>query len=168
MTAKSKEPAEPKRLNKTVGLQDALKGVLDSAMKKRGFATRDLLTRWTAMAPRPYDALAVPDQLKWPRGAGHEGATLYLRCAPGHALAVAHDAPLITAAVNRYFGYLLVRDVRLSAEPFTVSSGAAKEDSRTPPEVAKHADAAVAEVSDDKLREALRGLGEQVLGKKSR
>jgi hypothetical protein len=168
LTAKSKEPPEPKRLNKTVGLQDALRGVLDSALKKRGFATRDILTHWAAMAPKPYDALAVPDQLKWPRGAGHEGATLYLRCAPGHALAATHEAPLIAAAVNRYFGYLLVKDVRLSAEPFTAGSVVPKKDAPTLPEVAKHADAAVAEVADDNLRDALKGLGEQVLGKKRR
>ena len=96
--------------------------MLDAALKKRGFATRDILTHWAAMAPKPYDALAMPDQLKWPRGAGHEGATLYLRCAPGHALALSHEAPLIAAAVNRYFGYLLVREVRLSAEPFSAGS----------------------------------------------
>ena len=168
MTAKSKEPPEPRRLNRAVGLSDALKGVLDSALKKRGFATRDLLTHWAAMAPKPYDALAVPDQLKWPRGAGHEGATLYLRCAPGHALAVSHEAPLIAAAVNRYFGYLLVKDVRLSAEPFTAGSAVKKNDPGTLPEVARHADAAVAGVNDDSLRTALKGLGEQVLGKKPR
>ena len=58
--------------------------------------------------------------------------------------------------------------VRLSAEPFTASSVAPKKDARTLPEVAKHADAAVAEVADDNLRDALKGLGEQVLGKKRR
>jgi hypothetical protein len=168
LTAKSKEPHEPRRLNKTVGLTDALKTVLDPALKKRGFATRDLLTHWAAMAPKPYDALTVPDQLKWPRGAGHEGATLYLRCAPGHGLAVTHEAPLIAAAVNRYFGYLLVKEVRLSAEPFTASSAVTRQDARPLPEVAKDADRAVAQVDDEGLRRALKGLGEQVLGKKRR
>ena len=168
LTAKSKEPPEPPRRNRPVGLSDALSGVLDAALKKRGFATRDLLTHWAAMAPKPYDALTVPDQLKWPRGAGHEGATLYLRCAPGHALAVTHEAPLIAAAVNRYFGYLLVREVRLSVEPFTVGSVGKSKPKPTLPEVTKHADEAVSEVDDDGLRRALKGLGEQVLGKKPR
>jgi len=168
VASKGKDEAEPKRLNRAVGVSDALKGVLDSALKKRGFATRDLLANWTAMAPKPYDGLAVPDQLKWPRGAGHEGATLYLRCAPGHALAIAHEGALIAAAVNRYFGYLLVKDVRLSLEPFTTSSVSKIKDEPTLPDVAEHASAAVAEVEDAGLKSALKELGEQILSKSAR
>ena len=168
MATKSKEPEEPKRLNRTVNVSDALSGVLDAVLKKRGFATRDIITHWAAMAPKPYDALTVPDQLKWPRGAGHEGATLYLRCAPGHALALSHEAALIASAVNRYFGYFLVRDVRLSAEPFTLGSTKKTKITRTLPEVAQHAGTAVAEVGDPALKEALKSLGEQVLSKKRR
>lgn len=168
MATKSKEPDEPKRLNRTVGVSDALSGVLDAVLKKRGFATRDIITHWPAMAPKPYDALTVPDQLKWPRGAGHEGATLYLRCAPGHALAVSHEGGLIASAVNRYFGYFLVRDVRLSAEPFTTNSAKKAKPAGTLPEVAQHAGNAVAEVGDPALKEALKGLGEQVMSKKRR
>ena len=168
MATKPKEPDEPKRLNRTVGVSDALSGVLDAALKKRGFATRDIITHWPAMAPKPYDALTVPDQLKWPRGAGHEGATLYLRVAPGHALAVSHEAPLIASAVNRYFGYFLVRDVRLSAEAFTRSSARKANDRGPSPEVAQHAVEAVSEVGDPALKEALKSLGEQVLAKKRR
>jgi hypothetical protein len=146
-----------------VAVSDALSGVLDAALRKRGFATRDLLTNWRAMAPKPYDLVAVPDQLKWPRGAGHEGATLYLRCAPSHALGAGHEGALIAAAVNRYFGYFLVREVRLSAEPFI----AAKVDAPRPPEPANdRARGAVAAVADEALKEALEGLGKSVLGKR--
>ena len=118
MAKKSEEPAEPKRLNRTVGVAEALGGVLDSALKKRGFATRDIFANWASIAPKPYDRAAMPDQLKWPRGAGHEGATLFLRCSEGQRLALAHEGPLIASAVNRYFGYFLVREVKLSVEPF--------------------------------------------------
>ena len=168
VASKPKEPNEPRRLNRTVPISDALSGVLDAALKKRGFATRDVITHWAAMAPKPYDGLTVPDQLKWPRGGGREGATLYLRCAPGHAMAVSHEGALIAAAVNRYFGYFLVREVRLSAEPFTASSVKAAKDRSPLPEVAKHAGEAVAVVGDDALREALKGLGQEVLRKGAR
>ena len=166
MTTKPKEPDEPKRLNRTVGVSDALSGVLDAALKKRGFATRDIITHWAVMAPKPYDGLTVPDQLKWPRGAGHEGATLYLRVAPGHALAVSHEAPLIASAVNRYFGYFLVRDVRLSAEPFAGRLAKKAKDRGPSPEVTQDAIQAVAGIDDPALKEALKSLGEQVLSKK--
>ncbi|MEO6015204.1 MAG: DciA family protein [Devosia sp.] len=168
MASKAKEPEEPKRLNRTVGVAEALGGVLDSALKRRGFATRDILIHWPTIAPRPYDQSAMPEELKWPRGAGHEGATLYLRCAEGHRLALAHEGPLIAAAVNRYFGYFLVRDVKLSIEPFRRGSAAKAQAKVTLPEVAKHADQAVAEVQDPALKDALKGLGEAVFSRKAR
>ena len=163
----SKEPEEPKRLNRAVGVGEALKGVLDSALKKRGFATRDILTNWRAMAPRPYDEVSVPAELKWPRGAGHEGATLFLRCAEGHRLALSHEGTLIAAAVNRYFGYFLVREVRLSAEPFARIE---KQPPRPviPPEAVRNAEQAVSQVEDKALKDALKVLGTAVLGKKAR
>jgi hypothetical protein len=168
MSSKGKTEHEPRRLNRTVGMADALKGVLDSALKKRGFATRDLLANWAAMAPKPYDRLAMPDQLKWPRGAGHEGATLYLRCAPGHALALSHEGAMVAAAVNRYFGYFLVREVRLSAEPFTASSAPKTQGPAVSPEIARQTRDSVAGVENEALRAALGTLGEAVLGKRPR
>jgi hypothetical protein len=167
LSAPPKEPPEPKRLNRAVGVSEALSGVLDAALKKRGFATRDILTNWSAMAPKPYDRVAMPEQLKWPRGAGHEGATLYLRCAQGHALALSHEGGLIAAAVNRYFGYFLVREVRLSAEPFAATP-AKKANPAPPAEAVRHAGEAVAEIGDPSLKGALRSLGEAVLSRKAR
>ncbi|MEP7239487.1 MAG: DciA family protein [Devosia sp.] len=164
----TKAEAEPRRLNRAVAVSEALGHVLDAALKKRGFATRDILTHWATIAPKPYDAVAVPAELKWPRGAGHEGATLFVRAAPGHALAIAHQGPLIAQAVNRYFGYFLVRDVRLSAEPMVAA---------TPPKpkrgVADSASQAMAAeavggVADDALKGALGQLGAAVLGRKTR
>jgi hypothetical protein len=149
-----------------VGVAEALNRVLDSALKKRGFATRDILANWEAMAPKPYDKAAFPAELKWPRGAGHEGATLFLRCAEGQRLALAHEGQLIASAVNRYFGYFLVREVKLSAEPFTLSSGRKTQARTTTPEVARHADEVVAAVEDPALKDALKTLGEAVLAKR--
>ena len=163
-----KEPPAPRRLNRTVGVSEALSTVLDAALKKRGFATRDILTHWTVIAPKPYDVVAIPDQLKWPRGAGHEGATLYLRCAQGHAMALSHEGALIVSAVNRYFGYFLVRDVRLSAEPFTASSVKKPKDRAALPQVVARTEAAIAEVGDAALKDALKSLGEAVLSKRPR
>jgi hypothetical protein len=168
MASKSKDEEPPRRLNRTVGVSEALSGVLDSALKKRGFATRDILAQWATIAPKPYNLAAIPAELKWPRGAGHEGAVLYLRCSEGQRLALAHEGPLIAAAVNRYFGYFLVREVKLSAEPFRRSSVGTKKSEPTSPEVARHADTAVAEVGDPALKDALKSLGERVLSKRPR
>lgn len=161
MATQPKSPPEPKRRNRTLSLADALAGAMDPVLKKRGFASRDIIAHWTAMAPKPYDQVAIPDKLSWPRGErSAEGATLYLRAMPGHALAIAHEGPSIAAAVNRYFGYVLVGSVRLSAEPFSGHSGA-KDHKRHQPSQSTIAKvgASVNEVEDEGLREALRALG---------
>ncbi|MGB3336485.1 MAG: hypothetical protein WBA73_04830 [Devosia sp.] len=152
---------EPKRRNRTMSVADVLSGALDPVLKKRGFASRDIITHWSVMAPKPYDSVAIPDKLTWPRGErSAEGATLMLRCVPGHALAIAHEGPKIAAAINRYFGFVLVGAVRLSAEPFTPGSGQKAEKSDQPSQsVIAKVGAQVAEVADDDLREALRTLG---------
>lgn len=159
---------EPKRLNRAVGVSDALRGVLDAALKKRGFATRDILSNWAAIAPKPYDGLTLPDELRWPRGAGHEGATLFLRCAEGHAMAVSHEAPLIAAAVNRYFGYFLVREVRLSAEPMSPRPADTIRAEPQSEAASLKSGEAVVDVVDPGLREALKTLGTRVIAKDDR
>ncbi|WP_175528582.1 DUF721 domain-containing protein [Devosia crocina] len=157
-----KELPEPKRRNKTLSVADVLSGALDPVLKKRGFATRDIITHWRAIAPPPYDATTMPDKLTWPRSAGHshEGAVLHLRCGPGQALFVQHAAPEIARAVNRYFGYHLVNEVKLSAAPFTPGSGGKPQNKRQPSqnEIAR-VGATVDGVEDAELREALRVLG---------
>ncbi len=153
---------EPKRRNRTLSVADVLSGALDPVLKKRGFATRDIITHWRVIAPPPYDQTTMPDKLVWPRSAGHghEGAVLHLRCGPGQALFVQHAAPEIATAVNRYFGYHLVNEVRLSAEPFTPGSGARKQKVRQPSqsEIAR-LDAKVEKIEDENLKAALRDLG---------
>ncbi|KKC32490.1 DUF721 domain-containing protein [Devosia psychrophila] len=161
---------EPKRRNRTMNIADVLAGALDPVLKKRGFASRDIIAHWSVMAPKPYGEVAIPDKLNWPRGErSEEGATLVLRCIPGHALAIAHDGPKIAAAVNRYFGFVLVSTVRLSAEAFTPGSGEKSPKSIQPSQsVAAKVGAQVAEIADDDLREALRTLGHALSSRSER
>jgi hypothetical protein len=162
MAAKKKEDTPPKRLNRTVRVAEALGRALDPAFRKRGFASRDLLSHWDAIAPEPYGRVAQPDKLTWPRGVKTaEGATLHLRIAPGHALALAHEGERIAAAINRYFGYLLVGAVRQSALPF-VPAAAAPREPPPPQELEAEEKAAVAGVSDEGIREALGRLGRAI------
>ena len=168
-SASRPRPRRPKRLNRTVGVAEALSGALDPALKKRGFASRDIFLHWRAMAPAPYDRLAVPDKLAWPRGErGAGGATLYLRCAEGQRLALAHEGSRVAAAVNRYFGYVLVNEVRLAAMPFSPGSGAKAEPPAEADPVRRALVAhAVNGVGDPGLREALRDLGHKIATRKS-
>ncbi|WP_196259547.1 DUF721 domain-containing protein [Pelagibacterium limicola] len=159
----------PKRANRAVQLGDMLGNTLDPALRRRGFASRDLIANWASIAPTPYDTVSAPDKLVWPRRdrPDPEGAVLYLRCREGQALALTHEAPAITAAVNRYFGYLLVSRVKLSPNPLTTSEPNAPIATRAlPPEKAAQLAQAVSNIEDEDLRAALEKLGRGVLGKK--
>lgn len=165
----AKKQTEPRRLNRAVRAGEALGRALDPVLKKRGFASRDLLAHWAAMAPRPYDQVARPDRLTWPRGVRTaEGATLHLRVAPGHALALQHEGERIAAAINRYFGYLLIGAVRQSPmplEPAQAPDPAPGPDPR--PDSVKAVRDAVAGVRDEGLRDALDRLGRAIAGRNS-
>jgi hypothetical protein len=161
MPGNSKKRSESKRFNRAVGVGEAVGRLLDPALRRRGFATRDIIAHWKAMAPKPYDQVAMPDRLTWPRGGrGTEGATLYLRCVPGHGLALAHEGQMIAAAINRYFGYVLVGQVRLSPTPFSRGSPPPPQAPRQLDEAARvRLEGSLAGVSDAGVRQALRRLG---------
>ncbi|WP_417310200.1 DUF721 domain-containing protein [Devosia sp.] len=165
-----KTPSVPKRLNRAVPLNEALGKALDPALKRRGFATRDLLMHWASMAPTPYDKVARPDKLVWPRGEkGAEGAVLFLSCHPGHALALSHEGERVAAAINRYFGYLLVHQVRMSATPFDVEVKAAEApDAPLSADRQAEINSVVEQVEDPAMRAALRDLGAAIARRKTR
>ncbi len=159
-TRQTNKQSEFRRLNRTVGAGEALGKSLDPVFRRRGFASRDLVGQWAAIAPSPYDRLTQPDRLSWPRGArGTEGATLYLRCAEGQALLLAHEGPRIAAAINRYFGYVLVGAVRISPEPLQANSAAPPPAPQLSAEARGRIAAATGAVADDDLRAALARLG---------
>ncbi len=151
-------------------LGELVGGLIEPALRKRGFASRDILENWHVIAPPPYNRVTFPCHLKWRRNeAGAQGALLFLRCHEGHRLALAHDHERIAAAVNQYFGYVLVDAVKLSAEPFIPGSQPERQTGREPNEsdIAEVEDA-LGQVEDEALREALKklGLGIRAKGKK--
>jgi hypothetical protein len=162
-----KDDGPPKRLNRAVGVGEALGGALDPALKKRGFATRDLIAHWAAMAPAPYDRMARPEKLVWPRGEkGAEGAVLHICCHQGHALALQHEGQKVAASINRYFGYVLIGQVRLSAAPFEVEAPVVETIPAISDVTRARIGRAVERVEDAGVREALRELGQAMARKR--
>ncbi len=154
---------DSERHNRFVGLGEAAGHVLDPVFRKRGFANRDLFARWREIVPPPFDEKTLPERLYWPRReTGAEGAVLILRCAPGTALAVAHEGDRIAQAVNLYFGYYLVRSVKLSAAPFVPPAPDKTPEPDCPAEIKSEVAQTVASIEDEDLREALRLLGENL------
>ncbi|VAW14375.1 hypothetical protein MNBD_ALPHA12-1733 [hydrothermal vent metagenome] len=155
-----------KRYGKPVAIDELVAKVLGPHLKKRGFASRDLLTHWGVIAPAPYNKVSIPDRLVWQRNQeGAEGAILFVRCEEGQRLALTYDSVLIAAAINRYFGYLLVDTVKLSVEPFTSGS---REKTHNVCEPNKDelalVEAELGDVEDEKLKTSLRKLGHGLFG----
>ncbi len=83
---------------------------------------------WAAIAPKPYDKAADARTSSNGRAArARRGHAVSCAAARAKGWRLAHEGPLIASAVNRYFGYFLVREVKLSAEPFRRSSAAPEE-----------------------------------------
>jgi hypothetical protein len=81
-------------------------------------------------------------------------------------MALTHEGPLIAAAINRYFGYVLVGAVRLSAEPFiprSIEAGDARPQANAA--VRAEVEATLTPVADEGVKEALRQLGLAIIGK---
>ncbi len=152
---------KPKRLNRTTSINDAINKTIDPVLKKRGFANRDIITNWQNFAPVPYNKIAMPERLEWKKGkAGEEGATLYLRCAPSHTLALSHESEKICATINRYFGYILINKIKLSLEPFSPHSSKITDKQKIPTkEVVKKINEKISDVKDEELKQALYNLG---------
>lgn len=157
----AKAKSKDKRANRSVEIGEAVGGAIGPMLKKRGFASRDLITHWSVIVPAPYDKSTMPDRLSWPRGgAATQGAILFIRCAEAHRLAFAHESQSIASAINRYFGYVVVDVVKLSAAPFSPRSDKISNNKPEPePQVRAVVNDAIADVADEGIREALRRLG---------
>lgn len=162
MVKDKSDPSE--RLGRAVAIGEIAGRALDPIIRQRGFATSELIANWTTIVPAPYDRAVMPDKLKWARptpDSPADGASLYVRVDPAHGAGFLHEIPVIRDAINRYFGFFLVSDIRTSREPFVPRQGGPKGDrqSEPTPSELQAIETAVASVADTQLREALVRLG---------
>jgi len=163
-----------KRKNKTVKLSDVIAKAIDPAMQKRGFANRDIIANWQQIAPAPYNKLTLPEKLIWKKNKINnnqeektQGAVLFLRCEPSFAMALSYESEAISAAINRYFGYILIDKIKLSLEPFTPhSSEIVDKEIKPTKEMIKQINDEISDVASDELKQALRQLGLNIKAKK--
>lgn len=160
----SKPPFNPRTRVTAKPLSVLLGGVFADAYAKQGFASRELVTRWSEIAGAEIAAFSEPLKMQWPRpveGQPQEPATLILRVEGPMALEIQHASDIILQRVNRFFGWSAVGRIALRQAPL---SRPVPRRTMTPP-----APAAVAKVSetlgsveDDALRDALARLGASI------
>jgi hypothetical protein len=137
---------------------------LSDAFKQHGFASAELVTRWTDIVGSEIAAHAEPMKVQWPRPVGSdapEPGTLVLRVDGPTAIEIQHLANVILERVNRFFGWQAVDRLALRQAPLSRRGKKATKAAPDPENAARIA-ATMPEVADDELRQALARLGAAV------
>jgi hypothetical protein len=156
------EPRRPNKSSKPRPLADLLRDCLNETFAKQGFASAELVTRWTNIVGPEIAAHAEPLKIQWPRGdrEAAEAATLVLRVEGPTALEIQHLAGVIVERVNRFFGWQAIGRIALRQAPLTRREP--KIEAPLDPEVMQSIAASLPDIADDDLRQALARLGAAV------
>jgi hypothetical protein len=141
-------------------LAEFLGACLSDAFKQQGFASAELVTRWTDIVGPEIAAHAEPLKVQWPRAVGSEApepGTLVLRVDGPAAIEIQHLATVILERVNRFFGWRAVDRLALRQAP--LSRRGKKALLAPDAEAAARLSETMPEVTDNELRQALARLG---------
>ena len=101
-------------------MRDLLGKVVGETFTRQGFASAELVTRWTEIAGAEIAAHSEPIKIQWPR-ADEAGArppgTLVLRVEGPAAIEIQHLADVICERVNRFLGWRAVERIALRQAP---------------------------------------------------
>lgn len=155
----SKAEKTKRRWGKMRGLSTIVPAVTKSSLAKRGFVQGEVIGRWREIIGERLATHTSPEKLTFPRGE-RNGATLYVRVAPGLAPEVQHDQPRILDRINAYFGYRAVAGLKIIQAPVPRPVAVARVNRRTlRDDEVSDIQREVAATHDDDLREALEKLG---------
>jgi hypothetical protein len=164
----SRGMAESLAVNKPSGsfakpLRDLLGKVVGETFNRQGFASAELVTRWTEIVGAEIAAHSEPVKIQWPRETAdglRQPGTLILRVEGPAAIEIQHLAEVVCDRVNRFFGWGAINRIALRQAPLRRVT----EQPVTAPDPAAAARiaAAMPEIADDELRQALARLGAAV------
>ncbi len=103
-------------------LADLLGKTFGDIFAKQGFASRELVMRWSEIVGAEVAAHAEPIKIQWQRpmeGQPEEPATLVLRVEGPVALEIQHAAGPIIERVNRFLGWNAIGRLSLRQAPLT-------------------------------------------------
>jgi hypothetical protein len=145
-------------------LAELLGATLSDAFRQQGFASAELVTRWTEIVGADIAAHAEPMKIQWPRAVRDEPpapGTLVLRVEGPAALEIQHLAGPILERVNRFFGWQAVNRLALRQAPLSRRGKKPAAKALNPEAVAQIAEG-LPQDTDEELREALARLGAAV------
>ena len=142
-------------------LADLIGKTLNDTLKRQGFASGELVTRWGEIVGPEIAAHCEPLKIQWPRAEGDEPpepATLVLRVEGPAALEIQHLSAVVLERVNRFFGWQAVGRLALRQAPLRRRQPVPPPPAPDPAAVAQNAEQ-LPEIADDDLRLALARLG---------
>ena len=160
------DKAKSYRRFKTQQASRAASYLVTPALRAKGFAQAEVVTRWAHIVGPELAGSTVPISLRFPRGE-RVGATLVVRCESAFAPLLTHKSARVIEMVNSFFGYQAVAKIEIKQGPLPrrphrqplakkpLSRGAAKELASL-----------VGEGELSPVQEAVKSLGEYVLGGK--
>jgi hypothetical protein len=141
-------------------LKDLLHKTLTDAFAKQGFASTELVTRWSEIVGAEIAAHSEPEKIQWSRphdGQTPEPGTLVLRVEGPTAIEIQHLSGVVLERVNRFFGWQAVGSLRLRQAP--LGRKARKPHPSPDPNATAAMAAGLTDIKDDDLRDALARLG---------
>jgi hypothetical protein len=156
---------EPRIMNKSARpfakpLRDVVGKVVGESFRRQGFASAELVTRWTEIAGAEIAACSEPIKIQWTRpaeGEEREPGTLVLRVEGPAAIEIQHLANVILERVNRFLGWRAVARLALRQAPLRHDERKATR--RVDPAAAARVAATLTNMGDDDLKQALARLG---------
>jgi hypothetical protein len=131
---------------------------------KRGLAPAQLVASWSSIVGSEWAGKATPERLDFAQGERRDG-TLRLRVAPACGPELQHCAPLLLERINGFFGYRAVaRLVLVQGPPVNPKRPPPRKPTPLAPDERAALDRRLLAVEDPGLRDALRRLGEAVIG----
>jgi hypothetical protein len=153
----------PERLSRTSSASSLARSFLSGAIRKKGFAQVEVVTRWPQIVGPELADSTVPVDLRFPRGE-RMGATLVVRCEGAFSPLLTHKAARVIEMVNSFFGYAAVAKLEIKQGPLP-RQRSLKPVEKKPLSVDAERNLAtlVGDGELSPLREAVKSLGEYVL-----
>ncbi len=143
--------------------------IAKAANKKFGFTEPHILNYWPEIVGPDLAKSTSPAKLSRDSRQGH-GGTLTVRVSGPLGLELQHMEPQIIDRINRYYGFLAVSHLRLVRGPQTARTANRRRKQQPRPlsqDAQKHLAESLSDIEDNKLREALKTMGEKVLRRHS-
>jgi hypothetical protein len=141
-------------------LRDITPNIVGETFTRQGFASAELVTRWTEIVGAEIAAHSEPVKIQWMRpadGDQREPGTLVLRVEGPAAIEIQHLGNVVCDRVNRFLGWRAVARLALRQAP--LRRGERKVARAPDPVAAAQIAERLTDIGDDQLKAALARLG---------